>query len=142
VRELFGEHEIDDDPTRVDRDVVWAYLSTTAYWGRDRSRADVEAQIDRAWRVVGAYEIASGQMVGFARADCDGIGPAFLADVFVHDAVRGRELGKQIVRLMIDGGPGAHLRWMLHARDAHGLYAQFGFAQPDETYMERPGRRP
>ncbi len=44
--------EIDTDPERIDRDVVWGYLSTEAYWGRSRSRADVETQLDTAWRVV------------------------------------------------------------------------------------------
>jgi hypothetical protein len=34
---------------------------------------------------------------------------------------RGAGLGKAIVRAMIDGGPGAGCRWMLHTPDAHGL---------------------
>ena len=62
-----GRFEIDDDPARVDRDAVWRYLSTEAYWGRDRSRADVEAQLDDAWRVVAAYD-GDGATIGFARA--------------------------------------------------------------------------
>ena len=34
--------ELDDDPRRLDRDAVWRYLSTEAYWGRWRTRAQVE----------------------------------------------------------------------------------------------------
>ncbi len=49
------EYEFDDDPDRIDRDAVWQWLSTEAYWGRWRTRADVEAQLDNAWRVVAAY---------------------------------------------------------------------------------------
>ena len=40
---------------------------------------------------------------------------------------------------MVDDGPGADFRWMLHTADAHGLYERFGFAAPDPTYLERPG---
>ena len=39
---------------------------------------------------------------------------------------------------MIDDGPGAEFRWMLHTADAHGLYARYGFGPPDPTYLERP----
>ena len=65
--------EYDDDPARVDRDAVWAFLSTEAYWARWRDRAAVEAQLDSAWRLVGAYERGSGRLVGFARAFSDGV---------------------------------------------------------------------
>jgi hypothetical protein len=27
---------------------------------------------------------------------------------------------------------------MLHTSDAHGLYRQFGFGDPDSSYLERP----
>ena len=66
-------------------------------------------------------------MVGFARAISDG-GSAYLADVYVLPAHRGRGLGKAIVAMMIEEGPGAGFRWMLHTSDAYGLYRQFGFA--------------
>jgi GNAT superfamily N-acetyltransferase len=133
-------YEIDDDPARVDLDVVWDFLSTEAYWGRRRERADVEAQVRGAWRVVGAYD-AGGALVGFARAVSDGVGTAYLADVFVLGAHRGNGLGRALVRAMIEEGPGASFRWMLHTADAHGLYEGFGFAPPDATYLERKAAR-
>ncbi len=130
-------HQIDDDPARVDRDAVWGFLSTEAYWGRWRARADVEKQIAGAWRVVGAYA-ADGRAVGFARAVSDGVAFAYLADVYVDGSARGLGLGKAIVRLMIDDGPGRAFRWTLFTADAHGLYAGFGFVAPDPTFLERP----
>jgi GNAT superfamily N-acetyltransferase len=136
------EFEFDDSPARVDVDVVWTFLSTEAYWARWRSRSDVERQLAGSWRVVGAYRGADGSMVGFARALSDGVSLAYLADLFVVDSARGNGIGKGLVRAMIDDGPGAGFRWMLHTADAHGLYEQFGFAKPDQTYLERPGSRP
>jgi GNAT superfamily N-acetyltransferase len=131
------EYEIDDDPARVDVDVVWAYLSKDAYWGTWRSREDVERQVTAAWRVIGCYHPDDG-MVGFARAVSDGVALAYLADVFVLSAHRGHGLGQRIVAAMVDAGPGAKFRWLLHTEDAHDLYRKFGFGAPDYKVMERP----
>ena len=135
-------YEFSDDPDRVDRDAVWDFMITHAYWGQWRSRDIVERQIAGAWRVVGAYEITTGQMVGFARAVSDGCALAYIADVYIHPDHRGHHLGVGLIHTLIEEGPGAHFRWMLHTGDAHGLYAKFGFAAPDHTYMERPGGPP
>lgn len=132
-------YEFDDDPVRVDIEVVWAFLSQDAYWGKWRTRADLEQQIASAWRVVGCYHQDAG-LVGFARAISDGVALAYLADVFVVEAHRGHGLGQGLVKTMIDDGPGAKFRWLLHTADAHDLYRQFGFAEPDHTLMERPAR--
>jgi GNAT superfamily N-acetyltransferase len=134
-------YELDDDPGRIDRDAVWEFLSTEAYWGTTRGRADFEAQLASAWRVVGAYETATGRQVGFARAISDGVATAYLSDVFILPAARGGGLGRELVATMIDRGPGSGFRWSLHTRDAHELYRKFGFAEPDSRYMERPGRQ-
>ena len=128
---------MDDDPSRVDLDAVWEFLSTEAYWGRSRTREIVEHQISTAWRIVGAYEVASGKLVGFMRALSDGYTIAYLADVFVLPEHRGHGLSVRMLRKMIDEGAGARFRWMLHTRDAHGLYAKFGFGPPSARLVER-----
>jgi GNAT superfamily N-acetyltransferase len=132
-------YELDDDRDRVDVDVVWRFMSTQAYWARWREREHVERQLAGAWRVVGAYRAGTGAMIGFARALSDGVALAYLADVFVVDEARGHGVGKALVRAMIDDGPGAGFRWMLHTSDAHELYRRFGFREPDATNLERPG---
>ena len=65
---------------------------------------------------------------------------AYLADVFVIDGQRGHGLGKRLVKLMVDDGPGSGFRWTLFTSDAHGLYRLFGFAAPDDTALVRPAR--
>ena len=136
----YGAYELDDDASRVDVDAVWAFLSTDAYWGKSRTRADFEAQLASAWRVVGVYEAESGRLVGFARAISDGVAYAYLSDVFITSQARGKGLGKELVATMVDRGPGTRFRWSLHTSDAHGLYQQYGFAVPDDRYLERPGQ--
>jgi GNAT superfamily N-acetyltransferase len=129
-------YEFDDDPGRLDVDAIWQFLSEQAYWGRWRAREDVERQIAGAWRVVGCYD-ETGKLVGFCRALSDGVGLAYLADVFVLPAHRGEGLGQRLVEVMIEQGPGADFRWLLHTADAHGLYEKFGFGAPDTTLLER-----
>ena len=141
ARDLPGGFVVSDDPTLVDLDAVWTFLKSEAYWGRDRTQDELEAQIANAWRVVGLYTAdAATTQVGFCRAWSDGVRSAYLADVYVLGSHRGRGLGTALVRHMVDDGPGARFRWLLHTADAHDLYARFGFDRPDRTLLERPAR--
>ncbi len=135
-----GDYQLDDDRARVDRHAVFSFLSTEAYWARWRSRPDVDAQIDEAWRVVGAYDRATGATVGFARAISDGMALAYLADVYVAGPARGAGLGIALVDMTIERGPGRDFKWMLHTSYSRSLYERFGFHPPDATYLERPAR--
>lgn len=134
-RELHGGYELDDDVARVDAATVHHYLSAESYWAQGRSRADVERTIREAARVVGLY-IGEDQ-VGFARVVSDNIHFAYLADVFVTEAHRGKGLGVALVKQAVDGGPQANLMWFLGTRDAHTLYEKVGFGPPDERWMVR-----
>ena len=131
-------YEFDDNLGRIDLDALWTFLSEQAYWGRSRSRDDVARQVLGAWRVVGCFDRSSGAMVGFARAVSDGVALAYLADVYVLPQHRGQGLGKQLVDVMIEQGPGVNFRWLLHTANAHRLYERYGFAVPDSTFLERP----
>jgi GNAT superfamily N-acetyltransferase len=135
-RALGGGYELDDDPSRIDLDAVHSYL-TTSYWAEGRSRDEVERLVREAHRVVGLYHETFSQ-VGFCRAVSDGASVTYLADVYVLPEHRGRGLGVELVREMIDNGPYAARRWLLHTRDAHELYRRFGFGPPGERLMERP----
>jgi GNAT superfamily N-acetyltransferase len=68
------------------------------------------------------------QQVGFARVVSDFATIAYLADVFVVPAHRGRGLGKWLTQTIVNHPELQGLRRILLAtQDAHGLYAQFGF---------------
>jgi ribosomal protein S18 acetylase RimI-like enzyme len=76
-------------------------------------------------------------MLGFCRAVTDGVSFAYLADVYVHPDTRGRGLGVELVREMVERGPYADRKWLLHTEDAHALYEKLGFAAPGYKLMER-----
>lgn len=136
IRALAGGYELDDDPARIDVDAAFAYLSGESYWAKGRERSVMDDLVREATRVVGLYD-PSGAMVGFARAIGDRHTFAYLADVYVLDAHRGRGLGVELVREMVEASDFPHIRWMLGTLDAHGLYRKVGFGEPSERIMER-----
>jgi GNAT superfamily N-acetyltransferase len=77
------------------------------------------------------------RQIGFARAFTDGATLVYLADVYVLAAYRGRGLGIELVKEIVERGPYARLRWILHTRDAHDLYRRFGFTEPSVRVLER-----
>jgi GNAT superfamily N-acetyltransferase len=134
-RALGNGYELDDDVARIDRAAVHAYLGGESYWAEGRTRDRQDVLIDASARVVGLYHGA--EQVGFARAvDCDAAGFMYLADVYVLEDHRGRGLGLELVREIVDNGSHAGRRWVLHTRDMHGLYAKLGFG-PNPRTMER-----
>jgi len=139
VRRLLSDGiDVDDDAGRVDVDAVHVFLCNPAYWARGRPRERVEWLEREADRVVGLYD--GDRQIGFARAFTDGTAIVYLADVYVLPDYRGRGLGVELVREMVEHGPYADVKWILHTRDAHDLYRRFGFAEPSERVMERsPG---
>jgi len=138
IRRLAGGFELDDDPGRLDVDAIHAFISERSYWGRGRSRERVQGTIDGSQRIVGLY--LGGEQVGFARAISDGVTMAYLADVYVTEPHRGRGLGVELVREMIEGENAPDVHWMLHTRDAQELYNRLGFRLGPIRYplMERP----
>jgi len=134
-RVLESGYELDDDRSRLDRAAIHAYIGGVSYWAKGRTRGRQDELIDASGHVVGLYK--DGEQIGFARAvDCDAAGFVYLADVFVLDEHRGRGLGVELVREIVERGPYADRRWILHTLDAHALYERFGFG-PHERLMQR-----
>ena len=134
-RDLGDGFELDDDKARTDVREVHRFLCDESYWAKGRA-LDVQQQlVDEAVRVVGLFH--DGRQIGFCRAATDGVSFVYLADVYVLPEFRGRGLGEELVREMIERGPLAGRRWILHTKDAHDLYRKFGFGAPGERLMER-----
>ena len=136
---LPADLEISSDPSRIDLDLVYGFLST-AYWAQGRTREAVERSIANSLPFA-AY--TSGRQVAFARVITDRAVFGYLADVFVVSEFRGRGIAKALIRAIMVHPDLAGLRTMLlRTVDAHSLYAQFGFVpviNPDELMARRPG---
>jgi GNAT superfamily N-acetyltransferase len=127
---------ITTDPTRLDVAAIHAFLHH-AYWCENIPRDTVE----RAVRHSLCFGLVDGAaQVGLARVVTDYATFAYLCDVYVLESHRGRGLGRWLIECVMAHPQLQGLRrFNLATRDAHGLYAQFGFQplrQPD-VHMER-----
>jgi len=136
---LPADLEISCDPNRIDVALVHAFLRAS-YWAEGRSRETVERSIGNSL-CFGAY--TAGRQIAFARVITDRAVFAYLADVFVIPEFRRRGVSKALMRAILSHPDLQTLRtFSLGTRDAHGLYAQFGFEairEPDRL-MARYGR--
>jgi GNAT superfamily N-acetyltransferase len=121
---LPADLEISTDPSRLDVALIHRFL-TTSYWATGRSRAVVERSIVNSI-CFGAY--TSGRQVAFGRVITDRAVYAYFADIFVVPEYRGCGIGKRLVAAMLEHPDVAAVHGIqLRTRDAHGLYAPFGF---------------
>jgi len=116
---------ISTDKDKLDVAAIHAYLARS-YWSPGIPKAVVEKAI--AGALCFGLFAEKGNQVGFARAITDSATFAYLADVYVLEEHRGKGLGKWIVETILAHPSLQGLRRILLAtRDAHTLYAQFGF---------------
>lgn len=122
-------YAISTDPRHLDLDALHRYLAGEAYWSRGIPRGVLEKAVAHSLSF-GLYRgEAGGEQVGFARVVTDRASFAWLCDVFVLEAHRGKGLSKWLMETVMAHPDLQGLRtFMLATRDAHGLYARFGFA--------------
>jgi GNAT superfamily N-acetyltransferase len=127
-------HVIATDPGLLDLDAVHAVLRES-YWSPGIPRETFERAVEHSI-VFGLYA-SDGSQAGFARVVSDHATFAYLADVYVADRSRGRGLGAWLVECVLAHPELQGLRrWSLATRDAHDLYARFGFSTADpEIHM-------
>jgi GNAT superfamily N-acetyltransferase len=127
--------QLSSDPQRIDVERVHQWLSTDTYWALGRARETTDRAVEGSM-VFGIYRPDDGAQVAFARAVTDSATFAWLCDVYVDPAVRGRGLGTWLVAAVRDELTTRGVRRVLLATaDAHGLYAKVGF-EP----LANPGR--
>lgn len=133
-----GDYLISTDRARLNIELIHEFISTKTYWAVGRAREVVQRSINNSFPF-GIYK--GNDQVGFARVVTDYATFAWVADVFVLPEHRGRGLSKWLMEVIL-----AHpelqgfRRWVLATKDAHSLYARFGFIElhRPERWMERP----
>jgi GNAT superfamily N-acetyltransferase len=128
IQHLSG-YRLTDDPGAFDLARAHAWIDGESYWGQGTPLETLRRAVENSL-TVGVFA-PDGAMAGMARAVTDRATYAWIDDVFVDQAHRGRGLGKAIMAYLISHPDLTGLkRLQLATRDAHGLYAQFGFAPP------------
>lgn len=115
---------ISTDPARLDVQAIHAYL-TRSYWAAGIPLETVQRCIEGAI-CFGVYD--DGRQIGFARVITDRATFAYLADVYILESHQRHGLGKWLMSVIMSHPDLQGLRrFSLATKDAHGLYAQFGF---------------
>lgn len=127
---------LSDDPSRLDLDRICAWLAA-AYWANTRDRVTIERSLT-ASRPYGVYA-SDGTQIALARAVTDFAVIAWIGDVIVDPAWRGKGIGTWMMRAVVDDLV-AHgvARIMLATNDAHEVYQRVGFTalRWPERWME------
>ncbi len=120
-------YEISTDPSRLNAELIYQWMSQDAYWAQGRSRETQDRAIAGSLNF-GVYDSRSGAQVGYARAVTDYATFAWLCDVYVARADRGKGLGVALATAVRDHlAPYGLRRILLATADAHGVYAKVGF---------------
>ncbi len=117
---------VSTDKNKLDLKVIHGFL-TTSYWATGRTEEQVQTTIDNSL-CFGVY--VDGKQIGFARVLSDGVAFAYLMDVFILEAYRGKGYSKALLKEIFSHPKLVHVqKWLLGTTDAHALYRQFGFTE-------------
>lgn len=127
---------ISTDKNKLQIDVIHAFL-TNSYWAKGRSLEAVKIAVANSF-CFGVY--INNQQIGFARVATDYVVFAYLMDVFILPAYRGKGYSKELMKAIHEEPKLQSCTvWMLKTADAHTLYRPFGYAalSHPERVMER-----
>ncbi|SHL21806.1 GNAT family N-acetyltransferase [Actinacidiphila paucisporea] len=126
-QELPDGYEVSTDPARLDAALIHQWLSLDSYWARGVTRDKVDASLAGSLNF-GVYDSVSGAQLAYARVVTDRATFAWLCDVYVAPAARGKGIGTGLVAAVRDHlAPYELRRVMLATADAHAVYAKVGF---------------
>lgn len=129
-------YELSTDRQRLDGDKIYHFLSVQSEWARGLSREIIERSIAHSMALGIYYQ---GQQVGFARVVTDFTRLAYVMDIFIDEAFRGRGLGTWL-SAAVRSHPDliGVTKWMLTTSDAQPVYQRAGWnvVQHPENVME------
>ena len=124
-----NDFTISTDRSKINIDFVHDFLAKESYWAKEIPFDVVKKSIEGSL-CFAVYD--PDQQVGFARVITDYATFGYIADVFIAENFRGHGLGKWLMHCIMDHPQlKGFRRWMLATKDAHGLYAQYGFMPLD-----------
>ena len=130
-----NEFFISTDKSKLDVNIIHDYLCNESYWAKNIPLEIVQQSIEGSC-CFGLYvnENSILKQIGFARVITDCATFGYLADVFVIESYRGKGLAKWLMETIMNCPDLQGLRgWMLATKDAHTLYAKFGFSLLENT---------
>lgn len=129
-----GNIVVSCDKKLINIDITHGFLKRS-HWAAGRTRETLIKSIENSI-CFGAY--IEGHQVAFARVVSDGCTFAYLCDVFVDESHRGKGISKLLMEeIMRHPELQSFRRFILATKDAHGLYAKYGFENVEANrFME------
>ena len=128
--------QISTDKSQLDIALIHQFLSVQSAWAKGISLETVQRSITNSLCFGGFLE---NRQIAFARVVTDKATFAYLMDVFVLPAYRGRGHAKTLMRAIQEHPDLQDIRrFILVSSTARGLYEQFGFKSPakPDTFLE------
>lgn len=133
---MIEDYRISCDQSDLDIEAIHEFISKS-YWAKGIPLETLTRAISNSL-CFGVFSKEKGQ-VGFARMVTDSATYAYLADVYILEAHRGKGLSKRLMEEVMSHPDLQGLRRMtLATADAHGLYEKYGFSELSnpQTFME------
>ncbi|MBA4543885.1 GNAT family N-acetyltransferase [Thermoactinomyces daqus] len=125
-----GQYYISTDRKRLDLSVIQQFLNHQSYWAQNRTLEQIKRTINHSL-CFGLYT-TDGNQAGFGVVT-DYTTFGYLADVFILPEHRKQGLSKWLLETILNCPCLADIhQFTLYTRDAHGLYAQFGFKRLED----------
>jgi GNAT superfamily N-acetyltransferase len=121
---------ISTDKSKLNLDLIHRIL-TDSYWSPGITKEKVARGIQNSL-CFGLFK--STEQIGFARVLTDFSRFAYLLDVFIVDTYKGKGYGKLLMKHIMEREDLQVDKWLLGTRDAHSLYAKFGFTAVKEPH--------
>jgi len=116
---------LSSNPDKLDFRVIHKYLSENSYWAQNIPMNIVKRSVENSV-CFGLYDME--KQIGLTRVITDKATFAYLADIFVLDEYRGKDLGTWMIEKVMKSSELHGLkRWQLSTRNAHSFYEKFGF---------------
>jgi len=122
---------ISTDPSKMDIAFIYDYISNS-YWSKGIPKTLLEKAIVNSF-CFGIFRKENHQQVAFARVITDYATYAYIADVFVNEALQGNGLGQNLIKTIVEHPDLSAIRsFNLYTADAHSLYEKFGFSRVED----------
>ncbi|GAA4281394.1 GNAT family N-acetyltransferase [Gaetbulibacter aestuarii] len=136
MMELSKHLYFSSEPKEMDFDLIFNFIKST-YWGNVRTKEEQQKAMENTLNFGLFYK---NEQVAFARVMTDKVFFAYLLDVFVVEAHRGKGWSKLLIKNILNDPELINIdKWMLATKDTHGLYEKFGFnlVKSPEKLMEK-----
>ena len=128
-----------ESPTTEHIHQILALYKMEGWWIESNDDVDLVKQIIAGSHCFMIVE-DEGRVKGMGRAISDGVSDAYIQDVAVDKAFRGRGIGKEIILRLVNRLNQDGVNWvgLIAERGSHPFYERMGFSvMPDSTPMLR-----